>query len=122
MKGTEKTKEQLLEELVELCQRNDELEAMGTRQQVLSQVRDEIWKMESSKDIENILTAMVDSLRRTGVAFTDCGINLVDSSLDPPTVVGYTIDEGKVRAWNSTFPEIIVRLWRTGAPVLCTRQ
>ena len=90
---------------------------MRIRQQVLSRLRDEIWKMKSSGDMEKILTAMVDSLRRAGVVFTDCGINLVDSSQDPPTVMGYTIDDGKVGAWNSTFPEIIVTFWRTGAPV-----
>ena len=87
------------------------------RERVVSTVKDEVWRMKNSEDMEKILIAIEDSLHSAGVVFTDCGINLLDSSHDPPTQTGYTIADGKVWDWESKFPEIIVKFWRTGAPV-----
>jgi PAS domain S-box-containing protein len=75
MKDTEKTKEQLIEELGELRQRDVGREAVEKRQQILSQVRDEIWKMRRARDIETVLETIREGIKMLGVSFQYCGVN-----------------------------------------------
>jgi len=91
MKNTEKTREQLVEEL---GQRNAELETMRIRQQVLSQVREEIWKMKSSEEIALFLEAVRDGLQKLGMPFKSCGVNLIDNSVTPPIVSTHNMIQG----------------------------
>lgn len=122
MRDTEKTKEQLIEELQELRRRDTERETLEKRQQVLSRVRDEIWRIHSSEDIEKVLTAVVESLRDLAVPFHTSAINLVDASTDPPSVFFCNLNqEGK---WIQTRGEqgseaiaFILRFWKDQAVV-----
>jgi hypothetical protein len=119
MDDTDKTKEQLIDEVTELRQQvavigvtcssmditkrikmEEEFQALNeklqqrtaqTAQQTkelesLTKVRDAIWNMNSSTDIEQVITAVCDSLKTLGVPFKDMAVNLVDDSSVPPIV------------------------------------
>ena len=55
--------------------------------EVADRIRDEIWHMKSSEDMEQILDAVQNGLRELGVSFYDCRVNLVDDAVDPPSVL-----------------------------------
>ena len=75
MKDEKKTKAQLMEELVELRQQVVDVEAAEKRQQVLSRVREEVWKMRSSEDIDDVLVAIRKGLDVLGIPFQDWFLN-----------------------------------------------
>jgi len=116
MKDEKKTKAELIEELAEMRQRVVDVEAGEKRQQVLSRVRDEVWKMENADDIRNVVTAVGKGLEMLGVPFQACDINLVDASSDPPTVNYHTLlesggwREGEEKKGRDT----LLRIWKDG--------
>ena len=86
------------------------------RQFVVDKVREQIWKMEDSGDVERILSAMSEGLRTLEVPFVYCGVNIVDDG-EAPSVLTHLMDQkGQYRQnifYVQTFSPII-KIWRTG--------
>jgi len=74
MKDEKKTKAQLMEELVELRQRVVDVEL---RQQVLANVREEVWKMKDPKDMDEVLVVIRKGLEVLEIPFQNCDVNIV---------------------------------------------
>ena len=98
MNDADKTQEQLVEELAALRQQVKALRADEHRRQVISRVRDQIWKMRGGEDMERLLEAVGSCLRELGMSFDQCGVNLLDRDADPPTVTFYNM--GFHKQWN----------------------
>jgi len=75
--------EKLQQRTTQTAQQTKELES-------LTKVRDAIWNMNSSTDIEQVITAVCDSLKTLGVPFKDMAVNLVDDSSVLPNVYVYS--------------------------------
>jgi transcriptional regulator with GAF, ATPase, and Fis domain len=70
-----------------------------TQREALQEVRDEIWKMQSTPDLERVLRAVKNALHRTEVPFMYCSINLVDDHVEPLTITVHSLNrEGR---WNN---------------------
>ena len=67
------------------------------KKQALARVRDEIWKMRTSDDLENVLKAMWDGLGALAVPLMYCSVNLVDEGADPPVAVYSLNQQGRWR-------------------------
>jgi len=115
MKDEKKTKAQLIEELVELRERMGEWEVVGKRQQVLSRVREEVWKMEDPKDMDEVLIAIRKGLEVLGIPFQDCDVNVIDPS-DPSWVRFSTMtpQEEWIEAGTERGAGIIHHIWQEG--------
>ncbi|MDP6037064.1 MAG: ATP-binding protein, partial [Candidatus Latescibacteria bacterium] len=85
------------------------------RQQALYPVRDAVWDIVSSQDVERLLAAVWGCLVELGIPFERCGVNVVDTRTDPPTVQVRSLgQEGK---WIHLGPEFqgnqaILKFWR----------
>ena len=87
------------------------------QQQTLQRVREEVWKMESPRDIEKILVHIRDGLEALKISFERCAINIVDSSGDLPTVRSHSmIEEGEWAELSAGGREVILEIWRAGVP------
>ena len=64
------------------------------RQQVVARVRDGVWQMSHSGDVERVLIAVRDGLRELEVPFGDCGMNMVDDRFEPPRLHNFGMVEG----------------------------
>jgi len=128
MNDSKKTKAQLVEELAALRQWVGELET-GFRQakeklqqestirkaELLQQVRNEVWKMESSEDLLQVLVAVREGLQELRVPFQYCSVNLVDESTDPVVIRAHTMDsQGQWRQRPVTLPgtPLLLGVWR----------
>ncbi|MEW6756196.1 MAG: PAS domain S-box protein [Candidatus Latescibacterota bacterium] len=88
---------------------------------VLHQVREEIWRMQSPDDIQQLLVAVGRGLERLEIDFRACGINIVDPSREPPRTQTFSIDR-KNGGWRiipenyEQASEAIVQFWRGKEP------
>ena len=102
------TNVQLREEVAERRKRQQ-------RQQALYPVRDAVWDIVSSQDVERLLAAVWGCLVELGIPFERCGVNVVDTRTDPPTVQVRSLgQEGK---WIHLGPEFqgnqaLLKFWR----------
>ena len=133
MKDEEKSPNQLLEELATLREKVAELEELlarsgveaGSRQdahQYLCHcVREEVWKMRCTSDIDSVLKAVVDGLEKLSVPFLYCGVNVIDASTDPPSVTAYSMrQERPPQTWQlQALPGggPLVQFWKGQKPV-----
>ena len=90
-----------------------------TRRQVLQALREQILLMRGESDIDRVLIALGDTVRQLGIAYQDCGINLLDTSTEPPGMRSRNMrPDGR---WNEAGDPRGVRnvhaFWKTGAPV-----
>jgi len=116
MNDVKKTQAQLIEELAELRQQVGEERQQNQYQSNVSRIRDEIWKMKSSEDIEQVLIGIRDMLQALEVPFTDCSVNMVDSSSDPPSIQvhGMRQREHWFQAKMATpGAELVLQFWHT---------
>ena len=66
--------------------------------EALQRVRDEIWKMKSSEDIEQVVRAVQEAMQQLNIPFCNCGVNVMDPTSNPSGVRLYTmLSEGEVR-------------------------
>ena len=129
MKDENKTKEQLIGELMALRQRVAELKGVEgepvrrdrheTRREVRHRLRDQVAKMESSDEIKNVLAVLKEGLHELEIPFQDCGINLVDPHRDPAVVSLNSLGkEGEWKepdqAWGQ---DLVFQFWQAGVPV-----
>jgi PAS domain S-box-containing protein len=86
------------------------------RQLLLHRLRDEILRMRDAHDTQAVMVAVQDGLRSLGVPMDDCGVNLVDDSVDPPVVRFHSMTaEGTwCPAGHGEGSKIILQIWRQG--------
>ena len=111
----------------ELRSANDSLQAeiaarrrQEARQMALARVRQEVWRMQSARDIRSVLAAIWDSLRELGVPFHRCTMHVVDADSRPPSVRVYGYSEsGEYRppALEPEVVDLIIEMWRHGKPI-----
>ena len=59
----------------------------------MDQIRNEIWNMKSSEDMERILEAVQNGLRELDVSVYNCRVNLVDNRSEPPSVMVHAMTQ-----------------------------
>jgi len=116
MSENQKLKDLLMKELAALQQQVAELSAAEKRQQILSRVREKIWKMRSQDEIDQVLAAVREGLHALEIPFHVCGVNIVASDSDLPHGRSYdTISEG---GWTETREMrgrgLIREIWQKG--------
>lgn len=84
------------------------------RRQGLSMIRDEVWRMESTKDMDAVLQVVGDSLRAMEIPFDYCGINIIEANGELPPIVFTTNHEGRWVRRRASGTETIMQLWREG--------
>ena len=84
---TDQTSEQELREQVAY------LQFVLLKDQVIDQIRDEIWKMQSSEDMKSILEAVQKGLGELQVDAYNCRVNLVDETSEPPSVLVHAMTQ-----------------------------
>ena len=92
----------------------DREEKGRVREQVISLVRDEIWKMTDPADLEKVLMALREGLKSMDISFGALGINLIDSAGDSPQIQAHNISrqgEGWVPV-EERGREVVLRIWR----------
>jgi signal transduction histidine kinase len=133
MSDGQKTRQELLQELVRLRQwvgdvlggksatpansiEGDRLLRLGL---ALCRVRDEVWLMRQTDDIEKVLEAVGDGLEAASVPFLYCGVNVIDDRVDPPAVTAYSMRQqgAAEKRWRELGNGVIVDFWRGGTPV-----
>ena len=53
---------------------------------VMQRVREEVWKMVDADDIANVLAAIGEGLEQLAIEYLECGINVIDTTVEPPVV------------------------------------
>jgi PAS domain S-box-containing protein len=114
MKDKNRTQTQLLEELAELRRQIAQVEAVEIRQRVLSRVREEVWKMRSSEDIEHVLIALKSGLEEMDIPFQDCGVNIINASNPSKSHFHMLSSGGQIKAEVGIGVETILSIWREG--------
>jgi PAS domain-containing protein len=83
--------------------------------EVVTRVREEVWRMVDEHDLRKVLDTVGDGLRQASIAYRDCDINLVEARGDEWTVRHYN---PSLHSWIE-FPEDsvarVLQLWREGA-------
>lgn len=91
----------------------------------LSDLRQEVWKMQSAEDIEKVMAALKDSLEKLEVRLHGFGVNVIEG-IDPDKAVQdvryYTFYPGRgMDNWKmekgGMGAQIVSQMWRTGAVV-----
>ena len=93
------------------------------KKDVFSRVRDGIWKMKSSEDMEGVLSTVREGLLELHVPLMYCSVNIIDEGSDPTTITAYSMDpEGHWRRQPVTSPgtEVLLQLWRNEEPTYRT--
>ena len=115
MSDADKTREQLIREVAELRRQAALLDRPLQERQwlVQQQVREEVWRMRRTDDIENVLEAVGDGLTTLEVPFLYCGVNFVDASVEPPAVTAYSMrQKGPGKRWANMEGGVILDFWR----------
>ena len=94
------------------------------RSRTLQQVRETVWNMISSDDIQQLLEAVKRALEAMRIPFHHCGVNVLDMS-EPPMMYSYTSYGSsaiaKRREWMVSdaehFASTIAEIWQQGRPV-----
>ena len=86
------------------------------RRQVITNLRETVWRMKSSEEMGQVLRGMWDGLQELGVVFDNCGVNIVDKSADLIQVRVHSMT--RERQWSTEGTEDgareIGRIWRDG--------
>jgi signal transduction histidine kinase len=86
------------------------------RRQVLFDIHQTVWRMSNSDDLESVLVAVRDGLKDLDLPFEDCGVNLIDDSLDPPAVrtSNMTGDGHWIASVSAPGTDVVLGIWRSG--------
>jgi signal transduction histidine kinase/DNA-binding response OmpR family regulator len=88
----------------------------AARRQVMSQLRDAIWSMKNSDDMNGVMQAVKEGLKYLSVPFHAFSVNFVDTSHDPPEVKFYFERQGVGGKWwitqNRAGTENILKFWQ----------
>ena len=94
------------------------------QQEVLQQIRDQVWRMQSAEDIEKVLEAVYQGMRQLEIPFDECGINLVERSEAGFCINIYSITEAD-EIWTGQIKvekEPGLSFWRATDQVLYRRD
>ena len=88
-------------------------------QRAILEVREQIWGMRQSEDIQKVMNSVRDALRQLDVPFEGCGVNLVERDAPHPSVWFHTMRPDGT--WSLVGPdvegsEIVIEIWRSGDP------
>jgi signal transduction histidine kinase/DNA-binding response OmpR family regulator len=88
----------------------------AARRQVMSQLREAIWSMKNSDDMDWVMRAVKNGLKQLSVPFHAFSVNFVDTSHDPPEVRFYFERRGADGKWwitaNRAGTENILKFWQ----------
>ncbi len=90
------------------------------RRSTLARVREQVWRMQASGDIENVVTSIWEGLDRLGVPFQNCVILVVDANSGRPPVTVYDHQSSGPRVMHGGqdgAAELVVNMWRDGETV-----
>ena len=129
MNDAGKTRAQLIEELEELRKQVPEHRVIenepgeSRHREILwgvqHQLRNAVAKMQSSDDIQHVLSVLREGFHELGIPFQDCGINLVDPHRDPAvrTLSSLGREEEWVSPEQAWGQDLVLRIWKDGVPV-----
>ena len=82
-------------------------------------LRDAVWGMVASTDVERVLVALRDGLDELGVDYQDCGINWIArvQQVEAATINSFSRGTDRVSLAQAFGSELIARFWRQGTPV-----
>jgi two-component sensor histidine kinase/GAF domain-containing protein len=66
-------------------------ERENKRKQIIHRIREQVWSMRASDDIEQLLLTVRQALIDLGLHFNDCAVNLVDTTTSPPRVLFHSM-------------------------------
>ena len=128
MRDDEKTREQLVHELLELRREVAGLaefrrERQEAQWRLLQQLREAAGQMRSVDDVPKLLGLIRGGLETVGVSFQCCGINVLDMA-DPPLLTSHlsrgASDIATTRRWVSSEAHgifsFLEQIWRSGNP------
>jgi len=90
------------------------------RKEVLSRVRDNVWKMKDSEDIQQVLGIVREALLELGVPLMYCSVNLIEGVEGQEVLTGYSMNP---KSCSNRFPisisgeKILLQIWRNQEPV-----
>ena len=90
------------------------------RRRAIGRLRDAIWALDVNADLQDLLPTMYQSFVDLQISFDTCGLNTVDPSTDPPTVIICNFDgSGDQRRPDLNNPNapLVVDFWRAKEPV-----
>ena len=85
--------------------------------QLVTRLREVIWRLDSSSDVDELARAISEELVYAGVPVQACGINLVDAAVDPARVIvyGYSKDgDSHSHALQPASADLVVGFWEKG--------
>jgi signal transduction histidine kinase/ligand-binding sensor domain-containing protein/CheY-like chemotaxis protein len=95
-------------------------QAARLRQQRLAlyHVRERVWLMRGTDDIDDVMTAVGENLWSLGVPFLYFGVNVVDKQSESDQVAAYTItNEGEWHLHATLGSPLVTRFWKEGRVV-----
>ena len=87
------------------------------RRQVITNLRETVWRMKSSEEMGQVLRGMWDGLQELGVTFDNCGVNIVDESADSLQVRVHRMTRERqwsIKGTGGKGTREIGRIWKEG--------
>ncbi|MFH1568115.1 MAG: histidine kinase dimerization/phosphoacceptor domain -containing protein [Gemmatimonadota bacterium] len=83
------------------------------RLQVYRRVRDAIWRMGDPEDVSGLLAEIRRGLLELELPLMYCGVNIVDATADPPTVISHSVDpRGQRHRLQSVGARTVLGFWQ----------
>jgi ligand-binding sensor domain-containing protein/methyl-accepting chemotaxis protein len=96
-----------------VLRRNRRQQEEVRRQQGLQRLRDIIWDMQGSDDLESLLLILPEVLSSLGINFSNCGVNILKDSQHTGTITTRNMEaERTFDKDEEEIGEILDRLWR----------
>ena len=115
----QRARDRLDAEMARVVLREEKIERQRRERRLAAvrQVREELWKMERQEDIQRVLAAVKSGLEQLEIPFDNCGINIVNTSIQPPTVRSHNLDRsGQWMEMPTRGGEILLKVWKEGRP------
>lgn len=113
---------QLLAEIDTLRQRLHAYERRPAERLLRAQkrLREAVWSMESSEDLQRVLSTLKESLQELELPFLDCGVNLVSAQSESLTASINSLNpqgQWEMNADSLWGQELVAIFWQDGRPV-----
>jgi hypothetical protein len=85
------------------------------RVRVVRRVRDAIWSMKDPQDMGYLLGEIRTGLLELGIPLLYCGVNIVDTTTKPPSIVAHSMNpQGVWHRLQSKGSETVLGFWQGG--------